>query len=273
MSGGKKCLFSMLVVFVVFAVPRGLDAQTTETNVPIPNSQPYSPRLASDAPLWDTGQQARSNWVVHTKNGISSTVFLPVQSKNPKDLSAGKVLVASRSLADPNFAETVVLLVHCDADGVVGLVLNRRTDLPVSRVLDQFPAAKNRSEPVYLGGPVETQAVFALLRSTPKLDGAEQILGGVSFISTKTLFDKAISGRPAAGVFRVYIGYAGWSNDQLRMEVALGSWFIFQGDAQMVFDSDPDALWRQMIEKTELQLAGSEPAHTRFAASVLTPQL
>jgi putative transcriptional regulator len=94
-----------------------------------------------------------------------------VQSQNPEDLSAGKLLVASRALADPNFAETVVLLVRCDAEGVVGLILNRRTNIPLSRVLEQFESAKDRSDPAYLGGPVETPAVFALLRSTAKLDG------------------------------------------------------------------------------------------------------
>jgi len=182
------------------------------------------------------------------------------QSKDPKNLAAGKLLVASRGLADPNFAETVVLVVHYDDDGVVGLVLNRRTDFPLSQVLDQFAAAKDRSDPVYLGGPVETGAVFALLQSKAKLDGAEQVFGGVYLISTKTLFDKAFSARPDPGSFHVYLGYAGWSIEQLRLEVDLGSWFIFPGDARTVFDSDPDSLWRQMIQKTELKMAQSEPA-------------
>ena len=134
-------------------------------------------------------------------------------------------------------------------------------------MLEQFEAAKDRSDPVYLGGPVETPAVFGLLRSTAKLDGAEQILGGVSLISTKIPLEKAIAGRPGPGMFHVYLGYAGWSNDQLRMEVELGSWFIFQGDARTVFDSDSDSLWRQMIQKTELKSAGSDPhALERFDA-------
>jgi len=109
--------------------------------------------------------------------------------------------------------------------------------------------------------------VFGLLRSTAKLDGAEQVFSGVYLISTKTVFEKTISGRPDPGIFHVYLGYAGWSNDQLRREVELGSWFIFQGDARTVFDSDADSLWRQMIQKTELKSAGSDPhALERFDA-------
>jgi hypothetical protein len=101
-----------------------------------------------------------------------------------------------------------------------------------------------------------------LLQSPAKLEGAEHIFGGVYLISAKTLFEQTISARPDPGVFHVYLGYAGWTNDQLRREVQLGAWFIFQADAQTVFASDPDSLWSQMIAKTELKLAGSQPADT-----------
>ncbi len=195
-----------------------------------------------------------------TQSAISPAVFLPIQSKKAEDLGAGKLLVASRSLGDPNFAETVVLLVRYDAEGVVGLILNRRSHVPLSRVLEGLKAAQGRSDPVYLGGPVGTSAVFALFQSPAKLEGAEHIFGGVYLISTKPLFEQAISARPDPGAFHVYLGYAGWTSDQLRKEVELGAWFIFPADAGAIFDSDPDSLWSQMIRKTELRLAGSEPA-------------
>ncbi len=168
--------------------------------------------------------------------------------------------MASRDLADPNFAEAVVLLVHYDAEGVVGLILNRRTDVPLSRVLEGLNAAKGRSDRVYLGGPVQGSVVFALLQSLAKLEGDEHIFGGVYLIFKKTLLEQTISARPDPGVFHVYLGYAGWTNDQLRKEVELGAWFIFQADAGTVFDPDPDSLWSRMIRKTEQKFAGNEPA-------------
>src|SRR5215470_6170110 len=170
--------------------------------------------------------------------------FLPVQSRNPKDLGPGKLLVASRELGDPNFAETVILLVHYDTESVVGLMLNRRTHLPISRVLAEFKPAKDLSDPVYLGGPVETPTVFALLRSAGKLEGAEQVFGGVYWISTKPALEKTISSHPDPAVFHVYLGYAGWTADQLKTEVRLGGWFIFQADNQSVFNANPDSLWQ-----------------------------
>jgi putative transcriptional regulator len=198
--------------------------------------------------------------LLRAKGGIGPAVFLPVQSTNAKDLGAGKLLVASRRLGDPNFAQTVVLLVRYDAKDVVGLVLNRRTDLPMSQVLEGIKAARNRSDPVYSGGPVEP-SVFALTQSPSKVEGAEHIFGTVYMISTKASFEQAISARPDASGLHVYLGAAAWSAAQLRMEMALGAWFIFPADAGTVFDSDPDSLWPKMIKKTELMLAGSGSAN------------
>jgi putative transcriptional regulator len=189
--------------------------------------------------------------------------FLPVQFENAKSLRAGKVLVASRNLGDPHFAKTVILLVHYDAQGVLGLVLNHRTDVPLSRVLDS-PKAKDRSDPVYLGGPIETADVFALLQSAAKPEGAEHVFGGVYMINSKTLFEQTLSAQPKPDVFHVYLGYAGWTQDQLRQEVELGAWFIFPAEAATVFHADPDALWPEMIRKTEMQMARGEFASGEF---------
>jgi putative AlgH/UPF0301 family transcriptional regulator len=185
--------------------------------------------------------------------------LLPVQSKDTKSLGAGKLLVASRDLGDPNFAETVILLVHYDTQGVLGLVLNRRTELPLSRVLKDLKAAQNRSDPVYLGGPVDTPSVFALYQSPAKIEGADHVFDNVYLISAKPVFEQTMLARPGPNIFHVYLGYAGWNTDQLQREVELGSWFIFPPDASTVFSSDPDSMWPQMIRKTEMKFAGSGP--------------
>lgn len=178
-----------------------------------------------------------------------------LQFRSPGDVGVGKVLVASRSLGDPNFAETVILIVQYDAGGVVGLVLNRRTKVPLSRALEGTKAAKDLSDPVYLGGPVDRSVILALLKSPAKLDGAKQVSDGISLISTKVLFDKTIAARPEASAFRVYLGYAGWNKEQLQKEMELGAWFVFPADAGTVFNSDPASLWPKMIRKTELKFA------------------
>lgn len=263
MSLCKLRFFTVPATILTFATVRTLDRQREEFefDVPRPNTLPHA-----NASLGYSGQPTKKLVGSHRAKPFRAepetlpAVFLPVQSKNAKDLAAGKLLVASRDLADPNFAETVVLLVHYDAQGVVGLILNRRTDVPLSRVLEDLKPAKDRSDTVYLGGPVETSLVLALFQSPAKIEGAEHVFGRVYLISRKALFEEAISAKPDPGVFHAYLGYAGWTADQLRREVELGAWFIFPEDASTVFNSDPDSLWSQMIGKTELQLARSEPA-------------
>jgi putative transcriptional regulator len=264
MSLRKLCFFTMLATIIAFVAVRRFNVPINKFDVPTPNSRPHD-ALAPDASLWHMGERSnllgRSHGVkaFRAKSEILPAVFLPIQSKNAKDLGVGKLLVASRDLGDPSFAQTVVLLVHYDEEGVVGLILNRRTEVPLSRVLEGRKAAIDPSHKVYRGGPVETPAVFALLQSPAKVEGAQHIFGAVYLISTKALFEQTISTRPDPDTFHVYLGYAGWNADQLEKEVDLGAWYIFRADAGTVFNADPDSLWSRMIRKTELNLAEREP--------------
>jgi len=54
---------------------------------------------------------------------------------------------------------------------------------------------------------------------------------------------------------RVYLGYCGWNRGQLETEVKQGGWYIFDGSAGLVFDSNPSTLWSRMITRTELDIA------------------
>jgi putative transcriptional regulator len=205
-----------------------------------------------------TGISPDRSQMEYATNQVRPTIFLPVQSRNPDDLAIGKLLVASRDLADPLFAKTVILLIQYDSKSAVGLMINKRTDIPLSRVFNQFKEAKDRTDPAYAGGPVEIPTVFALLRSKTKPEDAQQIFEGVYLISTSSQFEKKLSAPSDPAVFRVYLGYAGWTPEQLRQEIKVGAWFIFQGDTETVFSSNPDSLWSRMIRRTELELARSQ---------------
>ena len=100
---------------------------------------------------------------------------------------------------------------------------------------------------------------MALFQSSAKIEKADNVFGDVYLISDKDVFEKTLSGRPDPKVFHVYLGYAGWTQEQLRTEVQMGAWFLFPPDTATVFNSDPASLWLQMIRKTELQLAMTEP--------------
>jgi putative AlgH/UPF0301 family transcriptional regulator len=258
MSLGKRFPFAMLLTIIVLATPPRIDSYKPEFETPQPDPGLRAPMPAASLHgSYPANEPGRSLKTSRTKVDLPA-LFLPIQFKNPKDLGVGKLLVASRGMGDPNFSETVVLLVHYDENGVVGVVLNRRTDVPLSRVLD-LEAAKDRTDPVYLGGPVGLSALVALFQSSVRINKAENIFGSVYLISDKLNMDQVVMARPDPHVFHVYVGYAGWTPDQLRAEVQLGAWFIFPADTDTVFNTDPNSLWPQMIQKTELKLAGTEP--------------
>ncbi len=259
----RRGLLKTGLAFTIIALAAAgmVKVDKAESDAQMPNSWLRAPEPAAAGLSWYGRQPANtpSRWLraLPTQGESLPALILPIQFRDPKNLGAGKLMVASRGLGDPNFAKTVILLVHYDEKGVVGLVLNRRTDVPLSRVLD-LEAAKDRSDPVYLGGPVGPSAAFALFQTSAKMEKAENIFGGVYLIADKALFEQTISARPDPSVFHVYLGYAGWTQDQLRTEVQLGAWFVFPPDAATVFNSDPDSLWLQMIEKTEFEMAKTE---------------
>ena len=180
----------------------------------------------------------------------------PVRSRSPEPLSRGQILVARESLADPHFAESVILLVQYDpAHGTVGLMLNRRTEIPLSRL---FPKVKHVSaDPVYLGGPVALTAVQALLRRPSKAEQATPVLTDLYVTGKKELIEKSMTSRLSPSQFRLYLGSAGWAPGQLEWEIEQGAWWVLPGRLPIVFDEDPDSLWSRLIRQSHLQIAQS----------------
>ena len=177
------------------------------------------------------------------------------QSTNTRELAAGKLLVASRDLGDPNFSQTVVLLVRYDGEDVVGLVVNRRSKVPLSRALEDLKGAKGRADFVYSGGPVGRSGVLALVRSRAKVEEAERVFGEVYLVTTAATLEKTMTAGTQPDTFHVYLGYAGWTARQLAAEVELGAWYIFSGDEAVVFAANPESVWPRLIRLTEENVA------------------
>jgi putative transcriptional regulator len=190
-------------------------------------------------------------------------VVMSAQSARESELGVGKILVASRDLSDPAFAESVILLVRYDDTGTVGLMINRPTEMPISRALRDLKLGGDRSDPVYRGGPVEPVSVLALLRSRVQPDGAAPVFGDVYMVSTKAILEKTLARGPGPDEFRVYLGYCGWTRSQLENEVRQGAWQIFNRSADVVFDPDAKSLWRRLIARVEQNVAERLPAPRR----------
>jgi putative transcriptional regulator len=173
-------------------------------------------------------------------------------------LGVGKLLVSSRDLTDPNFAESVVLLVKYNQQGTVGLMINHRTRVPISRTIQNLDAGKHGSDPTYIGGPVEMTAVFGLFRSRKRPDEGTSVLSEVYLVSSKALLEKTLAAISGPSDLRLYLGYCGWAAGQLENEVRRGGWWIFDANAGVVFDPDPRSVWSRLIVRTERQIAETE---------------
>jgi putative transcriptional regulator len=171
------------------------------------------------------------------------------------EIAAGRLLIAKRDLTDPNFAETVILLTSYDREGAMGLILTRPVNVRVSRVFPEIPKASGRRDHVLAGGPVQRNAIFALVRSQEQFDDSKRVLGEVYLATSRSSFEKAIGEEMDSSAFRVYAGYSGWGPRQLDREMEMGAWAVLGATPDLVFDPDPEGLWFKLIKRTELSIA------------------
>ena len=160
----------------------------------------------------------------------------------PQNLTAGKFLIATRRSRDPDFAQSIVLLIYAGREGYLGLMMNRPWDVSASQL---FPDLKQSKAKLYEGGPVAA-GVRALLRSRNKPEQGEPVLGDVYLISQVRLIEKLLAANTPTSVFRVYAGSVGWSAPQLKDEIARGLWRLLPGDPAAVFDPKPQTLWSRL---------------------------
>ena len=180
------------------------------------------------------------------------SLFLAGGQSTGERITPGMILVAGEKLGDPHFAESVVLITRCEADGgTMGVILNRPMDLTVAKA---FPQMHGSADPVYDGGPVSPDTVQALLRTPEKLENAEHVLADIYSVTRKAQLEKSINERLAKSEFRVYLGYAGWGPGQLENELRIGAWSTVRG-AKYVFDNEPGSLWQRLDRDSHSQLA------------------
>ena len=150
----------------------------------------------------------------------------------------GCLLVASPTLFDPNFAASVVLVIHHGDPGAVGVVLNRPTTLSP----DRLPPGWSLSDPVHAGGPVEPEIAIALAESEDDHGSWERIGTGIWLAD--------LEGPPTpVRRLRIFAGYAGWGPGQLEDEISRGDWIVADATPEDVFTADTPGLWRLVLRR------------------------
>jgi putative transcriptional regulator len=158
--------------------------------------------------------------------------------------ATGKLLVATEEVRGPYFAQTVVLLLHHDETGSLGLIVNRTIDAAtIESLLLREDLAKFR-DAFYWGGPMSQSTVRALMRTDTPPEDAEQIFDAVHLVNV----DEALLATASnTAKLRFFVGYAGWSPGQLERELAIDSWHIVPATEELVFAQEAADIWRKLL--------------------------
>ncbi len=171
---------------------------------------------------------------------------------------AGKLLVASKRMRDPNFAETVIYVCRHDASGAFGLMLNRAAgELKLADVLRSFRIEPGAGTAGVLalrrGGPVQPDAGFILHSSDFRAGTSLCRNGGLAVSSGREVLDAFAAGkRPQNSV--LFLGYSGWGAGQLEQELGRKDWITVPADAAIVFGPETKTMWRRALLRRGIDL-------------------
>lgn len=169
--------------------------------------------------------------------------------KAEKELAQGMFLVADQRLMDPNFRETVVLLIRYGPEGTMGLVINRPLQVKLSIVFPDVKELDKSRETLYLGGPVEPSGMLLLVRSAAPPEDSMPVFGDVYLSSSQKVLQRLIKTPDHNDRFRIFAGYVGWAPKQLEHERDREDWHVLEADAETIFDRKPSEIWPELIQR------------------------
>jgi putative transcriptional regulator len=154
-------------------------------------------------------------------------------------------LIAMPAMVDPNFARTLTYVCEHNAEGALGIVVNRPTDMDLGTLFERVdirlePGGRGfAAMPVYFGGPVQTDRGFVLHRPTGSWQSTISVADDIALTSSRDILQSmSESGEP--GEVLVTLGYAGWSAGQIEWELSQNAWLTVAADPRILFDMPPE---------------------------------
>ncbi len=161
---------------------------------------------------------------------------------------ANHFLIAMPAMADPNFSRTLTYICEHNADGAIGIIVNRPIDMKLAGLFDRVSipleddqaGARLSGLPVYFGGPVQTDRGFVLHRPAGQWQSSLNVSDRIALTSSRDiLLSMSSTGEPSEVL--VSLGYAGWTAGQIEWELSQNAWLTVEADVGIIFDVPPEA--------------------------------
>ncbi|MBI1993511.1 MAG: YqgE/AlgH family protein [Deltaproteobacteria bacterium] len=169
---------------------------------------------------------------------------------------AGRLLVATPELGDPNFSHTVIYMVEHDENGAMGLVVNRPLAKgPIADLLKGLHAESDEAQGeiiIHFGGPVQAGKGFVLHSDDYISDSTIVGSSGIAVTAQVEIVQAIARGKgPKKSIF--LLGYAGWAPGQLEAEIAEGGWFSIPLEESLIFEGDPATKWERALARRKIK--------------------
>ncbi len=176
----------------------------------------------------------------------------------PSSLEAPVLLVAMPQVLDPYFHRGVVLLIHHDAEGSFGFIINRPTGIRVTEILAgmEIPWSGDPAAITLFGGPVQPQLGSVMCRELPEGLSEEEFAGteiAPGILVTQHVADLQAFASEAPKDFRLLLGYAGWGEGQLLEEILRNDWLTAPASGDLIFTSDPESIWEGALRSVGVE--------------------
>jgi len=178
---------------------------------------------------------------------------------------ANQLLIAMPGMLDDQFAGTVVYFCEHNPQGAMGLVVNRPTNLDLKDLFERIELKLEtpplEKQPVYLGGPVQTERGFVLHPQADDIRYSSSLTvpGGLAMTTSKDVLE-AVSTGQGPEQFLMTLGYAGWSAGQLEDEISRNGWLNVSTNLEDIKKIIFETPYEQRYEKV-MNIIGIDPSH------------
>ena len=155
----------------------------------------------------------------------------------------GHFLIAMPAMADKNFARTLTLVCEHNDQGALGVIVNRPIDMSLDDLFERIDltldAPRFQGQPVYFGGPVQTDRGFVLHRPVGEWQSTIDVGNGLALTSSRDVL-QSLGGESEPREVLVTLGYAGWQAGQIEWELAQNAWLTVRAEASIIFGLPPE---------------------------------